>query len=174
MTTQVTKPCTRCRGCGQVADTPDAEPWTVWMDLPVRSAVAVVAGLVRPKPCPTCDGAGVVAQEMPRVACLCGSTRFYREFQEANFRETMAGHIVLSVGFYSHAAPEAHGQAIGITSDEKDMLDVLHLRKIDLADEVLVINVGGYIGDSTRREIAYAREHGKSVRWLEPEHEEGE
>jgi len=103
----------------------------------------------------------------PKVVCLCGSTRFYSAFQEANYRETMAGRIVLSVGFYPHATPEAHGEEIGITPEQKAVLDELHLRKIDLADEVLVLNVGGYIGDSTRREVEYARTTGKPVRWLE-------
>jgi len=104
----------------------------------------------------------------PRIVCLCGSTRFYREFQEANYRETMAGRIVLSVGFYPHSATEAHGEGVGATPEQKAALDELHLRKIDLADEVLVLNVGGYIGDSTRREIAHAAEHGKPIRYVEP------
>jgi hypothetical protein len=105
----------------------------------------------------------------PRIVCLCGSTRFYAAFQEANYRETMAGRIVLSVGFYPHAATEAHGEERGCTPEEKAALDELHKRKIDLADEVLILNVGGYVGSSTRSELAYARDHGKPVRWLEPE-----
>jgi hypothetical protein len=107
----------------------------------------------------------------PTIVCLCGSTRFYEQFMEANFRETMAGKIVLSVGFFMHR-PETvqiHGETVGITPEEKEMLDELHLRKIDMADEVLIINVGGYIGLSTRRELAYALLLGKTVRWLEPE-----
>jgi hypothetical protein len=105
----------------------------------------------------------------PRIVCLCGSTRFYEEFQRANFRETMAGNIVLTVGFYPHAkfSKKAHGEDVGITSEEKVNLDDLHKRKIDLADEILVLNVGGYIGDSTRSEIEYARRTGKAIRWLE-------
>jgi cell division protein FtsB len=105
----------------------------------------------------------------PVIVCLCGSTRFYEAFVAANFHETMAGKIVLSVGFFLHR-PEMipiHGEAVGITSEEKVMLDELHLRKIDLADEVLFLNVGGYIGESTRRELAYAREQGKVIRFLE-------
>lgn len=104
----------------------------------------------------------------PTIVCLCGSTRFYDAFQRANYDETMAGRIVLSVGFYPHAQERAHGQAVGCTAEQKQALDELHKRKIDLADEVLVLNVGGYVGDSTRSEIAYAVEHGKTVRWLEP------
>ncbi len=104
----------------------------------------------------------------PTIVCLCGSTRFYRQFTEANYRETMAGKIVLSVGFYPHATAEMHGEGIGITSDKKAALDELHKRKIDLADEVLVLNVNGYIGQSTRSEIEYARANGKPLFFLEP------
>lgn len=105
----------------------------------------------------------------PRIVCLCGSTRFYDAFCEANFSETMKGNIVLSVGFYPHQdwANRQHGQVIGITPEQKIMLDELHKRKIDLADEVLVLNIGGYVGESTRSEIEYAKAHGKPVRWLE-------
>ena len=56
-----------------------------------------------------------------------------------------------------------------VTDEQKVKLDELHLRKIDLADEVLILNVGGYIGESTGRELAYARQHGKTIRFLEPE-----
>ena len=104
----------------------------------------------------------------PTIVCLCGSTRFYREFQRANYEETMAGRIVLSVGFYWHASQEAHGEQWGCTPEQKVALDELHKRKIDLADEVLILNVGGYVGESTRSEWRYAVEHGKRVRWLEP------
>lgn len=104
----------------------------------------------------------------PTVVCLCGSTRFYQEFQKANYYETMAGRIVLSVGFFMHSTAEAHGETVGITPAEKEMLDELHKRKIDLADEVLILNVGGYIGESTRSEIEYANRQGKLVRYLEP------
>lgn len=103
----------------------------------------------------------------PRIVCLCGSTRFYQQFQEANYRETMAGRIVLSVGFYPHAVREMHGEEVGITSDQKRALDALHKQKINLADEVLVLNVGGYVGDSTRGEVFHASITGKLIRWLE-------
>lgn len=105
----------------------------------------------------------------PEIVVLCGSTRFYDEFQQANYHLTMSGKIVLSVGFYPHAkARHGHGEGVGHDSTEKIALDELHKRKIDLADRVLVLNVGGYIGDSTRSEIAYATEHGKPIDWLEP------
>jgi hypothetical protein len=105
----------------------------------------------------------------PRIVCLCGSTRFYQQFKEANYRETMAGKIVLSVGFYPHAQVQEHGQHIGVTDEQKLALDELHKRKIDLADEVLVLNVGGYIGSSTRGEIEHAKKTGKTIRYLSVE-----
>lgn len=114
--------------------------------------------------------------ERPTIVTLCGSTRFYDAFQRANFAETMAGRIVLTVGFYPHSAGQAHGEAVGITPAQKEALDTLHLRKIDLADEVLILNVDDYVGASTHRELGYARAAGKRVRWLAPSRraEEGE
>lgn len=103
----------------------------------------------------------------PITVCLCGSTRFYDAFQKANYEETMAGKVVLSVGFYPHSAEQAHGESIGITPEQKEALDWLHKYKIWLADEVLVLNVGGYIGDSTRSEIVFAQVLGKPIRYLE-------
>jgi hypothetical protein len=97
----------------------------------------------------------------PRVVCLCGSTRFADAFQAANRTETLSGRIVLSVGCFAH-------QGDPVSPEEKLALDQLHLRKIDLADEILVLNVGGYIGDSTRREVEYANAAGKAIRFLEP------
>lgn len=110
----------------------------------------------------------------PRVVCLCGSTRFYAAFQRANYEETMAGRIVLSVGVVpngEHGGPAArgdHGENVGCTPAQKLALDELHKRKIDMADEVLVLNVGGYVGESTRSEIEHAERTGKPIRWLEP------
>jgi hypothetical protein len=86
---------------------------------------------------------------------------------EANYKLTMEGKIVLSVGFFHHQAEKIHGEGVGCTEEQKVMLDELHKRKIDLADAVLVINKEGYIGSSTRSEIDYAKEHGKEIRYLE-------
>lgn len=116
-----------------------------------------------------------IRPERPSIVCLCGSTRFYDAFQRANYEETMAGKIVLSVGFYRPALAELetgprheyHGENIGCTPEQKELLDELHKRKIDLADEVFVLNVGGYIGNSTRSEIEYAAALGKPIRYLE-------
>lgn len=101
--------------------------------------------------------------KFPVIVCLCGSTRFKQQFIEANFRETTAGKIVLSVGWFSHA----DGEIYTPTEEEKARLDELHLRKIDLADEVLILNVSGYVGESTRRELNYATAKGKTIRFLE-------
>ncbi len=109
---------------------------------------------------------GAKGRKRPTIVCLCGSTRFMGVFFEVGWRETLAGRIVLSIGVCKHA--EHHGaEALG--PDVVARLDELHLRKIDLADEVLILNLGGYIGESTARELAYAREQGKRVRFLEPE-----
>lgn len=107
---------------------------------------------------------------IPTIVCLCGSTRFYAQFQQANYDRTMAGEIVLSVGFYPHAKAEhGHGEGVGHDSSEKITLDELHKRKIDLADYVLVVSdESGYFGDSTAGEIKYALEHGKQVRFAVP------
>lgn len=102
--------------------------------------------------------------ERPEIVCLCGSTRFKQAFIDANFRETMASRIVLSVGWFGHADREIYTP----TPEEKAKLDELHLRKIDLADTVMILNVGGYIGESTRNELNYAREQGKRIEFLEP------
>lgn len=103
----------------------------------------------------------------PEIVCLCGSTRFYDAFQQANYDLTMHGAIVLSVGFYPHSKAEhGHGEGVGHDSAEKVALDELHKRKIDLADRVLVLNVDGYIGESTRSEIEYAEKFGKPVDYL--------
>jgi hypothetical protein len=109
--------------------------------------------------------------DKPIIVYLCGSTRFYEAFMQANYEETMAGRIVLSVGFFMHRAETAHNQGLGCTPEQKTALDELHKRKIDLADEIFVLNVGQYIGDSTRSEINYAGKHGKKIRYLEtPNH----
>lgn len=113
---------------------------------------------------------GREAKKRPAVVCLCGSTRFWRTFQEAGLKETMAGRIVLSIGAASGTDDDHFGNLPREEYDRvKAMLDELHLRKIDLADEVLILDTGGYIGESTGRELAYARKLGKRVRFWEAE-----
>ena len=144
----------------------------------------------------------------PVIVCLIGSTRFKMAYEIAMREETLAGKIVLTVGMFGHI------EGIDMDGPIKTMLDELHLRKIDIADEVLVINAKRrrcpvcrtwylwcantgniadhelcdcfchkhlspleaipfelvpYIGDSTKREIAYAQMTAKLVRYLVPQ-----
>lgn len=98
-----------------------------------------------------------------KIVTLCGSTRFKEQFLGTQKRLTLEGCIVISVGLFGHSGDDEVWKP-----DTKEMLDDMHLRKIDLADEIFVINVGGYIGESTRREISYAKKTGKKVNYLEP------
>lgn len=98
-----------------------------------------------------------------KVITLCGSTRFKDEFIETQKRLSLQGNIVISVGLFGHSGDKEVWQ-----DGVKEMLDDMHKRKIDMADSIYVINVGGYIGSSTRSEIEYAIAHGKTVEYLEP------
>ena len=108
------------------------------------------------------------------VVTLCGSTRFKDQFMEAQKRLTLEGKIVISVGLFGHSGDSEvwDGMDEGTLTKTKRMLDDMHKRKIDMADSIYVINVGGYIGESTRSEIDYANEHGKRVEYLEPVRQE--
>lgn len=99
-----------------------------------------------------------------KVITLCGSTRFKDQFLEQQKRLTLEGNVVISVGLFGHSGDEEVWEP-----GMKEMLDKMHLQKIDMADEIFVINVGGYIGESTKREIAYAESKGKTVKYLEYE-----
>lgn len=92
----------------------------------------------------------------PTVVTICGSTRFRAEMTAANRDLTLAGCIVLAPGVFGHDGDE-------MTEQQKVDLDRLHFQKIDMADAVFVVNPGGYIGESTRREIVYARRQGKRI-----------
>ena len=109
-----------------------------------------------------------------KVITLCGSTRFKDAFIEAQKRLTLEGNIVISVGLFGHSGDNEvwEGMDEYTLTRTKIMLDDMHKRKIDMADEIFVINVGDYIGDSTKSEIAYAKAFGKKVRYLEPHNEE--
>jgi hypothetical protein len=111
----------------------------------------------------------VFGEPVPTIVCLCGSTRFMSAFQEAMLAETVVGRIVLTIGcdirsdtdLFRRMSPRDRASL-------KERLDTLHLRKIDLADEVLILNVGGYIGESTAKELEYAIRARKRIRYLEP------
>lgn len=96
----------------------------------------------------------------PQIVCLCGSTRFAQEFRAANWDLTLAGMIVVAPAEFERAGNQ-------ITDEQKDALGALHFAKIDLADRVMVVNPGGYIGESARREIHYAHQTGKPVEYTE-------
>ena len=105
-----------------------------------------------------------------KVITLCGSTRFKDDFMEAQKRLTLEKNIVISVGLFGHSGDDEVWENMdeGALTKTKEMLDDMHKRKIDMADEIFVINVDGYIGSSTRSEIEYAKAAGKPVRYLEP------
>jgi len=96
-----------------------------------------------------------------KVITLCGSTKFREEFLAEQKRLTLEGYIVISVGLFGHS-----GDSEVWLDETKVMLDDMHKRKIDMADEIFVINVGGYIGNSTRSEIEYAISTNKPVKYL--------
>lgn len=102
-----------------------------------------------------------------KVITLCGSVKFWDEYRRWNAILTLEGNIVFSCGLNLKEGYE------DITCEFEDLdvvkkdLDFIHLRKIDLSDEIFVLNVGGYIGDSTKREITYAESKGKTVKYLE-------
>jgi len=105
----------------------------------------------------------------PKIVCLCGSTKFKDAFTEAQLDETLAGNIVLTISCNMKSDSEIF---TGLSNSQlrlvKARLDVLHFHKIAMADVILVLNVGGYIGESTEREIVYADSLGKTIRYLEP------
>ena len=96
-----------------------------------------------------------------KIITLCGSTKFKDEFIAEQKRLTLEGNIVISVGLFGHTGDEEVW-----LEETKIMLDDMHKRKIDLSDEIFVINVGGYIGSSTRSEIEYAMSTDKPISYL--------
>lgn len=100
------------------------------------------------------------------VATLCGSTKFKDDFVRIQEELTLKGYIVISVGIFGHADKKYETV---LTEKVKIMLDDMHKRKIDMADEVFIINKGGYIGSSTKSEIEYAKDTGKPVVYMEIE-----
>lgn len=103
-----------------------------------------------------------------KVITLCGSTRFKDSFMREQKRLTLEGNIVISVGLFGHSGDKEVWESMGedTVTKTKIMLDDMHKRKIDMADEIFVINENGYIGDSTKSEIAYAEAKGKKVTYL--------
>lgn len=96
-------------------------------------------------------------KNFPEIITLCGSSRFKTEYLEVTKKLTLEGKIVLSVGLWNHADNE------NLNKKQKKKVDELHLRKIDLSDSIYVLNINGYVGQSTRNEIDYATKMGKDI-----------
>ena len=122
------------------------------------------------------------------ILCLCGSTRFYRQFMQIYYEETMSGKIVLMPGFDYRVGPDEHGEKIGIQNilleDQvgnelgipnpekiKRRLDILHMTKISMSNCIYVIDVGGYVGESTKKEIEHATKIECKIRYWSMEKE---
>ena len=95
-----------------------------------------------------------------KIITLCGSVKFKDEFMQVQERLTLEGNIILTPNFFTN-------RNIEINIETKKVLDEMHRQKIDMSDEICVINVGGYIGESTKDEIEYARTKGKKISYLE-------
>ena len=104
-----------------------------------------------------------------KVITLCGSTKFKEVFIEAQKKLTLDGNIVISVGLFGHDGDNEVWENMdeGTVTQTKKMLDDMNKAKIDMSDEIFVINIGGYIGECTKSEIEYAKSKGKVVRYLE-------
>ena len=95
------------------------------------------------------------------IITLCGSIKFKDEFMKVQEKLTLDGNIVFTPNFFNNVRKE------DIDEKMKKMLDEMHKQKIDMSDEVYVINFGGYIGESTKTEIEYAKAKGKKISYLE-------
>ena len=106
------------------------------------------------------------------IITLCGSSRFPEAFHLANAHFSMLGHVVISLGLFGHADQPVGSRFLTSDGNEdttaKQALDKLHFKKINLADMIYVINVGGYVGSSTKREVEFARQNSKPVRYMFP------
>lgn len=96
-----------------------------------------------------------------KVITLCGSTRFKSKFEEVQRELTLKGYIVLTLGVFGKT------DLISEAGLNKSILEQMHKQRIDMSDEIFVINVDGYIGESTKAEIEYAKSKGKKVNYLE-------
>ena len=100
-----------------------------------------------------------MGRKLFKVVTLCGSTKFKRQFREAEAYLTLQGYIVISLGFFEKF------EGIQITEDQVRLFELIHEQKIDMSDEIFVIDVNGYVGESTKQEIQYAKSKGKAVRF---------
>ena len=104
-----------------------------------------------------------------KIITLCGSTRFKDDFMRVQKELTLQGNIVISVGLFGHSGDNEvwENMSEGELTKTKIMLDDMHKRKIDLSDEIFIINKNGYIGESTKSEIEYAIKTNKKVNYME-------
>jgi hypothetical protein len=122
----------------------------------------------KPTPDASAAAGSTLAAGSPKIVCICGSTRFVDVMAVWAWDEEKKGHIALAC----HLLPHWYGAQAHHQAEEEgvaEILDALHLRKIDMADEVLVCNLDGYVGDRTRIETEYAMRKGKPIRWYEPD-----
>ncbi|MFD0710516.1 hypothetical protein [Paenibacillus sp. GCM10027626] len=94
-----------------------------------------------------------------KVITLCGSTKFKKQFEQANAYLTLQGNVVIGLAFFEQS------EGFQITHEQAELLGNIHFKKIDLSDEIFIIDVDGYIGNSTRKEIEYAKKKGKAIRY---------
>lgn len=113
--------------------------------------------------CGTCNyikDKNLEQSNFPKIVCLCGSTRFKEQFFDTA-KSLTCNRVIVLAPFHFRKCGDT------ITPELENILEELHFRKIDLADEILVLNIGGYIGESTRKEIEYAKSHNKIIGYLE-------
>ena len=94
-----------------------------------------------------------------KTVVLVGSLKFWDKIQEMHERLELDGYAVIGI--------TPHVMERDYTLDEENLLDQLHLSKILKADAIFVVNVGGYVGYSTSKEIEFARTHNKEIMYLE-------
>lgn len=101
-----------------------------------------------------------ISKNKYNIITLCGSIKFKTKFMKVQEKLTLDGNIVLTPNFFNNIKNK-------IDLDTKKMLDGMHKQKIDMSDEIYVINLGGYIGESTKAEVEYAKTKGKKISYLE-------
>ena len=108
----------------------------------------------------------------PKIICFCGSSKFVGEMAVLMWEFEKLGNICVGL----HLMPNGYGEAKGHGKNYHhlaelegiaEQMDALHRRKIDLADEIFIVNLNGYIGESTRNEIEYAEKLKKPIKYLE-------
>lgn len=95
-----------------------------------------------------------------KIVCLCGSTKYRDVFLKIAHQETLKGNVVLTPLVFSQS------EGWEPTQEQLEVLVSIHNQIIEMSDEILVLNVGGRIGESTNNEIQYAKSLGKLVRYL--------